>query len=74
MLSTMPSEHGPSFACLSVQCRIRPERQEREGLPNQEGVSPVTQAPDTLLPFTAPPRPVEGFACMLWRDQRVSAR
>lgn len=74
MLSTIPSEHGPSFTYLSVQCRIWSKRQEREGLSNQEGVNPVLQASDSLLPSAAPPRPVEGFAYMLWRDQRASAR
>lgn len=73
MLSTILSEHGPSFACLSVQCRIRSKRQEREGLSNQEGVSPVAQVPVTHLPFAASPCPVEGFACMLWGDKRASA-
>jgi hypothetical protein len=38
MLSTIPSEHGSTFACLSVQRRLRFKRQEREGLSDQEGV------------------------------------
>ena len=40
MPSTIHSEHGSPFARLSVQRRLRSKRQEREGLPDQEGVIP----------------------------------
>lgn len=45
-----------------------------KGYPIKKVCLPAAQAPDTLLPFAAPPRPVEDFARMLWRDQRIGAR